>query len=72
MIKLTSIYKDHKGQIHESEVYVNPIHIKSFHSDFDEDWKLRHTFIYWSIGGHNSSYVKETPEQIVELINKTK
>ena len=68
MIKLTSIRKDFNNQIHESEVYINPIHIKLFYDEFNEDW--RHTSIIWAIGGHSPSFVKETPEQIVKLIKE--
>ena len=72
MIKLTSLSKNHKGQILETEEYVNPAYIKTFLSNFDTNYLMNITIIYWAIGGHNPSYVKETPEQIVKLINKTK
>lgn len=72
MIKLTYLCKDLKGQIQESEEYVNPTYIKSFHEAFHDNLQMYVTYIHWAIGGHNPTPVKETPEQIVKLINKTK
>lgn len=70
MIKLTSISKSYKGQTVETEEYVNPIYIKSFLEHFDTNYLMNITIIYWAIGGCSPMYVKESPEQIVKLINK--
>ena len=72
MIKLTSLTKHYDGYTIETEEYVNPTYIKTFNQAFHDEFKMYMTYIYWSIGGHNPMAVKETPEQIVELINKTK
>jgi len=69
MIKLTSIYRN-INEIQESEVYLNPMHFKSFHSEFHQDFRLQITCIYWSILGCGPTCVKESPEEIVKLIEK--
>ena len=68
-IKLTQLNLTLKGEVKEKFIYVNLQHIKQFTDTYAENFNMDLTVISSSIGGHNSIYVKETPEQILTLIN---
>lgn len=69
-IKLTQLNLTVNGEVKEKFIYVNPQHIKDFSDMYSVNYGMDLTAIHWALGGFNATNVKETPEEIIELINK--
>lgn len=70
VIKLTQLSLTLQGTIRQNIVYVNSHHIKDFDLVESDNFNMYLTRIHWALGGFNPTYVKETPEEIVNLLNK--
>lgn len=66
-IKLTELHKTSEGEVQEREIYVNPDHIQHFDMFYAHNFHTYVTAINWGAGVFNDTYVKETPEQIINL-----
>lgn len=69
-IKLTELYLTMDGEVLEREMFINPHHIKHFADIYPPNFHTYVTAIHWALGGFNPTFVKETPEQIIELLAK--
>jgi hypothetical protein len=69
-LKLTELNLTIQDHVVEKTIYVNAHHIKKFYETYSVNHKMDLTRIYWALGGFNATLVKETPEQILNLLNK--
>jgi len=68
-LKLTELRLTAQGYVNEHITYINPHHILDFERIQSSNFKMELTKIHYALGGFNPTCVKETPEEIINLLN---
>lgn len=71
MIKLTELRLDFNNNVNSKSIYVNPSHIKLFREFYSENYKRTLTSIDFGQVGASSTFVAETPDRILQLIQES-
>lgn len=68
-LKVTQMCINTKGIVEEQTTYVNFDHVRQFATVYMDNFKMELTSFEYAIGGYGRIFVKESPEQIINLIN---